>query len=403
MYSDCPSEENTYISWTCTPNKNKVCQHVQSKWENVQAVASSADENIMVLFAEFKNMECFGKDGQLLKDKKGNPVTRIIPVKKQVDVQYLLSFISKLLPENINHRNMLQLYRSINKEFKDLFSSVVMDIDFSENLTLEVKFQPQSLHWYKHQVTVHFGIVKCSGNKTYHPYVSNDRSHNPSFVKMAMQGMMDYSDMSDGSVIIESDNCCSQYKSSQHFHDMQDIANTSGWQIIRIYSVAGHGKGEVDNVGGVAKVAVRQEISRGAYFSNAAEVVSFLEEKFGEKKFPEYEIKEILPENLEELRASAAKKNFNTVDGSSFFHVIIFQPGASTMKASNRLCICSQCKFQIGSCASYNEYELQYEDIYPAQLRSSVLQKHNSSGHGIHERTLFGKTISYKIFHSVST
>ena len=239
---------------------------MQSKWENVQAVASAADQNITVLFAEFKNMECFGKDGQLLKDKKGNPVTRIIPVKKQVDAQYLLSFISKLLPEIINHRNMLQLYRSTNKEFKDLFSSVVMDIDFSENLTLKVKFQLQSLHWYKRQVTVHSGIVKCSGNKTYHPYVSNGRSHNPSFVKMAIQGMMDYSDMSDGSVIIESDNCCSQYISSQHFHEMQDIANTSGRQIIRIYSVAGHGKGEVDNVVGVAKVAVRQEIPRSLLF-----------------------------------------------------------------------------------------------------------------------------------------
>ena len=43
------------------------------------------------------------------------------------------------------------------------------------------------------------------------------------------------------------------------------------------------------------------------------------------------------------------------------------------MKASNHLCICSQCKFRIRSCALYNEYELQYEDIYPAQLRSSVL------------------------------
>ena len=84
--------------------------------------------------------------------------------------------------------------------------------------------------------------------------------------------------------IIESDNCKSQYKSAQQFFNMQNIANKYTRLLIYLYGVAGHGKGEDDHVGGMAKVAVRQEIARGAYFANAEEVVSFLTHKFGVKE-----------------------------------------------------------------------------------------------------------------------
>ena len=43
------------------------------------------------------------------------------------------------------------------------------------------------------------------------------------------------------------------------------------------------------------------------------------------------------------------------------------------MKASIRLCICDQCKLNVGLCSLYHEYDLIFEDINQAQLRSSVL------------------------------
>ena len=46
-------------------------------------------------------------------------------------------------------------------------------------------------------------------------------------------------------IIIESDNCSGQYKSAQHFLDMQVLSNRLNKPIIRIYGIAGHGKGEV--------------------------------------------------------------------------------------------------------------------------------------------------------------
>ena len=51
------------------------------------------------------------------------------------------------------------------------------------------------------------------------------------------------------SCIIESDNCSSQYKSAQHFDNIQNIYNKTSVSIIFLFSVTGQGKGEVDHVG----------------------------------------------------------------------------------------------------------------------------------------------------------
>ena len=165
--------------------------------------------------------------------------------------------IDALLPEITYHRNMLKLYWSSIKTFYQLFAAVRLDIDFSENLTLGVKFEPQSLHWVKQQITVHPGIVKVNGEKLYHPYVTDSRLHDQAFVRLAMIEMIQSTDVPDDAVIvIESDNCSGQYKSSHHFTNMQHLANKFNHTVIRVFGIAGHGKGEVDHVGEVPKVSV---------------------------------------------------------------------------------------------------------------------------------------------------
>ena len=56
-------------------------------------------------------------------------------------------------------------------------------------------------------------------------------------------------------------------------------------QIIGIYSVAGHRKEEVDHVGGVAMIAICQDIAFKTYFSDAEEAVTFLTEKLETRTF----------------------------------------------------------------------------------------------------------------------
>ena len=52
-----------------------------------------------------------------------------------------------------------------------------VDIDFSEHLTVPVKFEPQSLYWCHQQVTIPSKILKCNGEKNYIAHFSDDHKH----------------------------------------------------------------------------------------------------------------------------------------------------------------------------------------------------------------------------------
>ena len=239
-----------------------------------------------------------------------------------------------------------------------------------------MKYEPQSLHWHKHQITIHSGIVKCNGEKSYHPYVSDSRVHDQAFVKLVSTEMLESVAIPDDVIIIiESDNCSAQYKSSQHFSDMQDISNKYNKTLIQVYGIAGHGKGEVDHVGGVAKVAIRQEISRGQLFSTVKHVCQFLQAKFqGAKNVKvKYHIREIKGECLEIERQSNRCKVFQTISGSQSFQVIVFKPNASFFKASPRLCMCAEYVTEYGSCSLFEEYQLHCQIVGNVSTRSAVL------------------------------
>ena len=117
-------------------------------------------------------------------------------------------------------------------------------------------------------------------------------------------------------------------------------------KIIRIFSIAEHGKGEVDHVGGVAKTAVRLNVA-GGFFENAAQIVQFLQTKFSYKSNPSYYVKEIDPQVLNEAREKAQFKKIENLDGSSSFQVMVFNPHSSEVLASTRLCLCDKCKAEM--------------------------------------------------------
>ena len=52
------------------------------------------------------------------------------------------------------------------KSVAELFDHVYIDLHFSEDLSVPVKFEPQSMHWHYEQVTVHSGILKQRGEKS---------------------------------------------------------------------------------------------------------------------------------------------------------------------------------------------------------------------------------------------
>ena len=109
------------------------------------------------------------------KTKKGEDKFRLEPESKKVDMNALVEFIQNMLPNVIDHRNQLKHYRSIVKLYKELFGCIEIDVDFSEKLTVPLKYESQSMHWSHSQIIVHSGIAVLVGQvqREFIPLVSH--------------------------------------------------------------------------------------------------------------------------------------------------------------------------------------------------------------------------------------
>ena len=248
-----------------------------------------------------------------------------------------------------------------------------IDVDFSENLTIPVKYEPQSLHWAHEQVTVHSGILKVNGVKSYYSYFSDTKVHDQVFVNTVLQEMLSEVENMEkhDTILIESDNCSSEYKSSQHFCNIQELSNKLNKTIIRVYGAAGHGKGEVDHVGGLAKVSICHRVAAGEVFTNSSEIIEYLEKKFKDSTKPCYYFKEIDCSVLDQACSEASLQRFPTISGSSSFQIVIFKPNCEVFKAANRICMCSQCQVDYGTCKEFSSYQIICKQLTKTHLRSN--------------------------------
>ena len=70
-------------------------------------------------------------------------------------------------------------------------------------------------------MTVHSGILKKGDTKSYHQYLSNEKTHDQSLVKCVIDETIKDVIEPGTTLIIESDNCSSQYKSVENFHNLE--------------------------------------------------------------------------------------------------------------------------------------------------------------------------------------
>ena len=90
--------------------------------------------------------------------KKGKIKRCLVAESKSVNPSFLLNFIDEILAKTIHHRNLLSNFRSAYPKVLQSLSTTEFNIDFSENLTLVLPQEIQSMHWgqAKTNVTVHF-------------------------------------------------------------------------------------------------------------------------------------------------------------------------------------------------------------------------------------------------------
>ena len=156
--------------------------------------------------------------------------------------------------------------------------------------------------------------------------MSNNLKHDQKFVHIYLNKIFstcDIPERDDFNIVTESDNCSSQYKSVENFHDLQSTADSRNKKIICVYGIASHGKGEVDHVGRIAKIAIQREIANGALLADAEETVAFLEKKFQDNSEPKYLMEQIHEKELEMAPAKARCYEVQTIKGSSSFQVLV--------------------------------------------------------------------------------
>ena len=181
LTEQCSNHDYTYISWQCTPDKKTTCQDISSSWECLKLfLIESSNGDVTVPFNYFQKANI---------TKKRKETKRLKLLETDAGMVFLVNFVDNILAKLIYHRNILKYYRNTQSIFESLFDSVSIDINFAENLTVPVKYQPQSLHWSHEQVTVHSGIMKVKGEKTYHLYFSDSLKHDQVFVKKVPEEM----------------------------------------------------------------------------------------------------------------------------------------------------------------------------------------------------------------------
>ena len=277
LSQNCPTTENSlYVPWECTLNPSILCDQITDAWNHIKTkfenISSSNQPTVNLL--RFEKVE--------IENKNGSINSKLQPKNTPMNVQKILQFMEKLLPKVTHHRNLLKNYRSSISDILNFEPDpIILDVDFSENLSVPVNMEPQSYHWTGHQLSIHSGISKFRDQKIYQPYISDDLRHDQHFVYATIRMMLEGFDTSLPKItlITISDSCAAQYKSAVHFYHLQKLSTELNLRFIRLYGIPGHGKSEVDNVGGMAKVVVRKEVARGTFFHDAQSVASFLQIK----------------------------------------------------------------------------------------------------------------------------
>ena len=117
-------------------------------------------------------MTSFGKEEYMTKYGKKE---KLKAKSQAANIYFILHFLNSILPKIIYHCNHLCHFCHCISELDETFKHFAStDIDFSENLTVPVKYEPQSLYWCPLYWYIHSGISKTNGNKIYHAHFPDD-------------------------------------------------------------------------------------------------------------------------------------------------------------------------------------------------------------------------------------
>ena len=212
-------------------------------------------------------------------------------------------------------------------------------MDFSENVSGSVKYEPQDAHFSKKQFSLLCTVAHHPESNTYLYHLSDNRKHNHSYTKTVVASLINhYREVNVYRLITvsdKSDNCGEQYKCLNVFPIFHQLAMKRKKMFVYYYCVKGHGKGLVDAVSGfrLKTPSRRAIVTEDAFCDSAQKVYEFISEKMKDDESKIYECLEITTEDPDEQIL---------IPGSRKGHMIsYFQSGEIQIK--EEICSCDFC------------------------------------------------------------
>ena len=198
---ECPRTANGYYQWSCVSLKCKNCK-------NLKPIPLKCEK----LRTKVKVFQF-----EILKNDKSQQKTS----EKTQRVEHFLSYegiykkLSACKKDYTCHK-----YQVFNKfHWPRILATcedigVIYHMDYSENLSQQYKYEPQSSHFKKNQYSLHC-TVKHTDNKNY-PYeyiyhLFDEKKHDFAFTSMVINHILQLHNPSD-TICLKSDNCSTQYK-----------------------------------------------------------------------------------------------------------------------------------------------------------------------------------------------
>ena len=120
----------------------------------------------------------------------------------------------------MKHRSHVENINEVFPIVKESFQGTYIELDFSENIAIKLKFQVQEPHFFGKQHTLHCSIVGPGMNK-YVYHLCDDTKHDPVFLNEVLEDIFTKRNIKYETVITKSDNAPTQYKNQHAFFLLQ--------------------------------------------------------------------------------------------------------------------------------------------------------------------------------------
>lgn len=240
-------------------------------------------------------------------DNAGKPKKRLQEAFKLTPVHEFLSYIEKTVTTFITHNFRARWQdEQCQLMMKNVPEGVIIShIDFAENYSFAIQNEVQSMYYFSSSVTilVHITMWREGENifKQTHFYISGDKDHDSAFVQHCLLLHWDWLQdlgFTPKSHWVYSDGCSAQFKcaTAMYFVARYPIL-TKGCKMLWNFFETAHGKGEWDGAGAVVKRALTAEqiMNPARPLQNAAQVVSFLDEKYSRRVASSYNKSRLTP------------------------------------------------------------------------------------------------------------